>query len=111
MTALRTIYNFTALLSLFPTKNGGRKTPVYNHYRPSFSFGKTTHFSGEVLFSDKHEVQPGDTVMSVVKLLPSRYIPKNLKTGDPFTILEGGKIIGTGVIKEILLEDHIPVMQ
>src|ERR1700722_20585329 len=102
----KTKYNFTAILTFFSAKNGGRKAPVYDHYRPSFSFGKTTHFSGEVSFSDSEEVQPGDTVMSVVKLLPSRYIPKNLKSGDPFTILEGGKIIGTGVIKEILHQDH-----
>ena len=53
MRTYRTVYNFTALLSLLPTENGGRKRPVYDHYRPSFSFSTTNQFSGEIYFTDK----------------------------------------------------------
>ena len=96
-----TSYNFTATLSLFPTENGGRKTPVYNHYRPSFAFNSVNQFSGEVSFPELDELSPGGTTVAYVKLLPSKHIRHNLKAGDSFTILEGAKIIGTGVIQNI----------
>jgi translation elongation factor EF-Tu-like GTPase len=111
MTAYKTTYNFTAILSLFPTENGGRKRPVYNHYRPSFSFGTKIQFSGEVSFPGLEELQPGGTTTANVKLLSSRHIRQNLKSGDPFTILEGDKIVGTGVIQEIQQENRVPVTQ
>ncbi len=111
MTAFKTTYNFTAILSLFPTENGGRKKPVYDHYRPSFSFNTVNHFSGEVSFPDLDELQPGGTTVAIVKLLASRHIPQKLKSGDPFTILEGDKIVGSGVIQEIQQEYRAPVAQ
>lgn len=96
-----TIYSFTAILSLFPTEQGGRKRPIYDHYRPSFSFNSANHFSGEVSFPELAEVKPGDTATAMVKLLPSKHITQHLKIGDSFTILEGQKVVGTGVIQEI----------
>lgn len=95
-------YNFTAILMLLPTENGGRKRPVYDCYRPSFSFSSKNHISGEVSFPDRDIVEPGSTAIATVKLLPSRHIRQNLKSGDAFTILEGNKIVGTGVIQDIL---------
>jgi len=56
MIAHKIAYNFTAILSLLPTKEGGRKKPVMNHYRPSFSFGSKQHFSGEIVFIDADEI-------------------------------------------------------
>jgi len=111
MIAYTTTYNFTAILSLFPTPNGGRKKPVYDHYRPSFSFSTKKQFSGEISFPDVEELQPGGTTIANVKLLSSRHIRQNLKSGDPFTILEGDKIVGTGVIREIQQEYRVPVTQ
>jgi translation elongation factor EF-Tu-like GTPase len=102
-------YNFTAILSLFPTQNGGRKKPVYDHYRPSFSFSTKKHFSGEVSFPDVEELQPGGTTTANVKLLSSPNIRQNLKSGDPFTILEGDKIVGSGVISEIQQESRATI--
>ncbi|HZX59156.1 MAG TPA: hypothetical protein VFE54_10530 [Mucilaginibacter sp.] len=110
MTVHRTAYQFKALLTLFPTVNGGRKKPVYDHYRPSFSFGSSNHFSGEVSFVDLDELLPGGTAMAIIKLLPSRNIRQNLKSGDSFTILDGDKIVGTGVIQEIQEEHQMPVV-
>ena len=109
MTANRTAYHFKAILSLFPTVNGGRKKPVYDHYRPSFSFGSSNYFSGEVSFIDLDELEPGGTAIANIKLLPSRNIRQNLKSGDSFTILEGDKIVGTGVIREIQDEHQMPL--
>lgn len=94
-------YNFTATVTLFPTGNGGRKKPVFNHYRPSFSFNTLNHVSGEMSFPDKGELRPGGTAIADVKLLPSKHIRTNLKAGDSFTMLEGDKVIGTGVISKV----------
>src|SRR5579872_3823518 len=107
MTQYKIAYNFTAILSLFPTENGGRKKPVYNHYRPSFVFSTHQHFSGEISFVNRQELQPGETANVVVKLLPSRHIRQNLKSGDSFTIVEGDKIVGSGVIQRIEQENKI----
>lgn len=94
-------YGFTAMISLFPTENGGRKRPVYSHYRPSFSFNTKMHFCGEISFVNKEEVLPGDTAIASIKMLPARYIRHNLKKGDAFTILEGNTVVGSGVIQSI----------
>ena len=103
-------YNFTALISLFPTENGGRKRPVYSHYRPSFSFNTKMHFCGEMSFLNKEEVMPGDTALASIKMLPARYIRHNLKKGDAFTILEGNNIVGSGVIQSIEENKKVPVL-
>jgi len=112
MTAYKTSYNFVATLSLFPTENGGRKKPVYDHYRPSFAFNTVNtvnQFSGEVSFPNLDELRPGGTATANIKLLASRHISQKLKSGDSFTILEGDKIVGTGVILEIEQENRVPV--
>ena len=109
MTPYKIAYNFIATLSLFPTQNGGRKKPVFNHYRPSFAFSTQQHFSGEVSFPDILELQPGETATAVVKLLPSRHIRQNLKSGDAFTILEGDKVVGAGVIQRIEQENKVAI--
>ena len=111
MTTYSTLYNFTAILSLFPTENGGRKKPIYDHYRPSFAFNSLNHVSGEVSFPELNELRPGATATALVKLLPSKHIRQNLKSGDSFTILDGTKVIGTGVIQKINQENKVPVIQ
>lgn len=99
-------YNFTAILTLLPTANGGRKRPFYDNYRPSFSFSSKNHISGEISFPNQDLVEPGATAIANVKLLPSKHIRHNLKTGDSFTILEGNKLVGTGVIQQMLKDTN-----
>ena len=94
-------YRFTAILSLLPTENGGRKKPVYDHYRPSFSFNTANQISGEISFPEQDELKPGDTSRALIKLLPAKHIRRNLKVGDSFTILEGEKIVGIGIIEQV----------
>jgi translation elongation factor EF-Tu-like GTPase len=100
-------YNFTAALSLLPTDQGGRKNPVFNHYRPSFSFGSKQHFSGEIIFSNTVELHPGNAAIAKIKLLPSRHINEHLKPGTLFKIFEGEKVVGMGIINSIDDERHI----
>ena len=34
-------------------------------------------------------------------MMPSSHIRQSLKEGDTFSILEGNKIVGTGIIREV----------
>ena len=94
-------YNFQALITLLPSKNGGRKKPVYSGYRPSFAFNTSKHYSGEIHLIGTKELFPGETSKVTVKLLPAKTIRKNLKPADAFTITEGDKAVGTGIIEKV----------
>jgi len=107
MTPHKIAYNFTATLSLLSTNQGGRKKPVFNHYRPSFSFGSKQHYSGEIIFPHSDELQPGHSTTAKVKLLPSRHINEHLKPGGMFKIFEGEKVVGMGFINTIDDERYI----
>lgn len=103
-------YNFTAILSLFPTELGGRKKPVYDNYKPSFSFNSRNHVSGEISFTESKELKPGESATVTVKLLPSRVLRHNLKSGDSFSIHEGAKVIGSGIIQRIIEDRIVPAL-
>lgn len=100
-------YNFTAILSLLSTSQGGRKKPVFDHYRPSFSFGSRQHYSGEIIFPGSKELQPGSSATAQIKLLPSRHITEQLKPGAMFKIFEGEKVVGMGIINSIDEERYV----
>lgn len=96
-------YNFKAKISLFPTKFGGRKKPVYSGYKPSFTFNTKKYYCGEIHLLDKEELLPGETSNAFIKLLPAKTLRKNFKPKDSFTITEGTHTIGTGIIEEVKL--------
>ena len=93
-------YNLTAKITLFPTAEGGRTRPVYSGYRPSLAFSTEKHYCGEIELLDKDELKPGETSNVFIKLLPASSIRRNLKLNDAFTITEGNKIVGAGVIEK-----------
>ena len=101
------IYDFTAFVTLLPSELGGRKNNVYSGFRPSFTFGTTRHYSGELFFSKKTPIKPGENAMMTVKLLPAVTIPKNLSVNDTFKIYEGNRVIGHGLIKSEIVKREI----
>jgi elongation factor Tu len=94
-------YKFKAKITLYSTDMGGRKTPVFSGYRPSFAFNTAIHYSGEIKLIGKKELHPGQSSLVHVHLLPARTIRKNLKENDSFIITEGNKTVGTGVIEKL----------
>ena len=94
-------YNLTAKISLLPTEMGGRKKPVFTGYKPSFSFNSLQHYSGEIHLLRKQQLRPGGSAIAVIKLLPARTIRKTLKPNDAFTITEGSKTVGSGIIEKV----------
>jgi len=94
-------YDIAALLTLLPTEKGGRQKPVYTGYKPSFAFNTVMQFSGEIELLTKEELSPGELADVRIRMMPSSHIRQSLKQGDTFSILEGNKIVGTGIIREI----------
>lgn len=98
-------YNLTAIITLFPTEQGGRKRPVYSGYRPNFGFNTQQHYCGEIELLNTKKLVPGGTSQVYIRLLPARTIRKNLKPDDAFVITEGAQPIGAGVIEKVEKEE------
>jgi elongation factor Tu len=89
---------FKGAVYLLSKEEGGRHTPFFSGYKPQFFF-KTTNVTGEVCLPDGIEmVMPGDNAAVAVSLDK----PAALDIGSHFTIREGGKTIGSGVITEVV---------
>ena len=94
-------YKFRAKISLLPTKFGGRKNPVYNGYRPSLVFNTKQHYSAEIHLIQIDELKPGNTALAYINLLPAKTLRRTIKDNDAFTLTEGSKTIGTGIIESV----------
>jgi elongation factor Tu len=76
---------------------GGRHTPFFANYRPQFYF-RTTDVTGEVILPEGTEmVMPGDNVQLGIKLIA----PIAMEQGLRFSIREGGRTVGSGVVASI----------
>lgn len=89
---------FKAELYVLSKEEGGRHTPFTNNYRPQFYF-RTTDVTGTIeLPADKQMVMPGDNATFTVELI----VPIAMQEGLKFSIREGGKTVGAGVVTEII---------
>jgi len=92
-----------AMLYLKTAKEGGRKFPIGNRYRPNHVFeirdGKffPHTFIGEIQFEDD-QIQLGETKEVTVKFLQFGEIEQYLTIGRKWLIYEGGKHIGDAEI-------------
>ena len=78
-------------------EEGGRHTPFFTNYRPQFYF-RTTDVTGVVNLPEGVEmVMPGDNVSMDVELIH----PIAIEKGTKFSIREGGRTVGAGVVSEI----------
>ena len=76
---------------------GGRHTPFFNNYRPQFYF-RTTDVTGSIeLPAGTEMVMPGDNVTIDVELIH----PIAVEQGTTFSIREGGRTVGSGIVSEI----------
>ena len=76
---------------------GGRHTPFFANYRPQFYF-RTTDVTGTVELPEGTEmVMPGDNIALGVKLIA----PIAMDVGQRFTIREGGRTVGSGIVSAI----------
>ncbi|ENH95857.1 elongation factor Tu [Gracilibacillus halophilus YIM-C55.5] len=90
--------NFKAEVYVLAKDEGGRHTPFFSNYRPQFYF-RTTDVTGVIELPDGVEmVMPGDNVEMTVELIS----PIAIEDGTKFSIREGGRTVGAGVVSEII---------
>ena len=88
---------FAAEVYVLSKDEGGRHKPFFNGYKPQFYF-KTTDVTGDITLPAGPEmVMPGDTVNLNIKLIS----PIALEDKQKFTIREGGRTVGAGVVTNI----------
>lgn len=79
-------------------EEGGRHTPFFSGYKPQFYF-RTADVTGEIFLPEGVEmVMPGDTISFRVQLIA----PIAIEEKQTFTIREGGKTVGAGVVTKII---------
>nr|WP_047166108.1 elongation factor Tu [Sphingomonas sp. Y57] len=90
--------DFSSEVYVLSKEEGGRHTPFFANYRPQFYF-RTTDVTGTVELPEGTEmVMPGDNVKLGVKLIA----PIAMEEGLRFSIREGGRTVGAGVVSSIL---------
>jgi translation elongation factor EF-Tu-like GTPase len=95
--------DFIATVSYLSAEQGGLKVPATSGYRPQIKFEfieKQT--AAEQVFVDDDMVFPGDTVKAKIRLLAPEFFTNALTEGTSFDFSQGEKIIGTGIINQII---------
>jgi elongation factor Tu len=89
---------FLAEAYILTKEEGGRHTPFFTNYRPQFYF-RTTDVTGVIVLKEGVEmIMPGDNAELNVELIT----PIAMDQGLRFTIREGGRTVGAGVVAKIL---------
>ena len=89
--------NFQAEVYVLSKDEGGRHTPFFSNYRPQFYF-RTTDVTGIIHLPEGVEmVMPGDNIEMTVELIS----PIAIEEGTKFSIREGGRTVGAGVVATI----------
>ena len=88
---------FKSEVYVLSKEEGGRHTPFFSNYRPQFYF-RTTDVTGVITLPEGTEmVMPGDNVEMTVELIS----PIAIEEGTRFSIREGGRTVGSGVVTAI----------
>ncbi|MBE9603224.1 hypothetical protein IM797_28235, partial [Pedobacter sp. MC2016-24] len=114
---MKSAVDFIASLQYKTMEEGGRKTPAKSGYRPTVVFPfSEMQTSGEQTFINRAFVMPGDSVDAEIRILAVDHFSGCLYEGLTFDFKEGDRLIGTGVIKQVINDKlrnkdglHIPV--
>ena len=89
---------FEADVYALTKEEGGRHKPFFNGYRPQFYF-RTTDVTGAVtLVKGAEMVMPGDDTHIIVELIAPIAMEEQVR----FSIREGGRTVGSGVVTKII---------
>lgn len=89
---------FEAQVYILSKEEGGRHTAFASNYRPQFYF-RTTDVTGVVSIPEGVEVVlPGDNVSLKISLIS----PIAIEEGSAFSIREGGRTVGEGIVSKII---------
>ncbi|MGI9345727.1 MAG: elongation factor Tu [Gammaproteobacteria bacterium] len=88
---------FECQVYVLSKEEGGRHKPFFDGYRPQFYF-RTTDVTGTIKLPEGVEmVMPGDDVSMKVSLIS----PIAMEDGLKFSVREGGRTVGAGVISKV----------
>ena len=89
---------FKSEVYVLSKEEGGRHTPFFSNYRPQFYF-RTTDVTGIIQLPEGTEmVMPGDNIEMTIELIA----PIAIEEGTKFSIREGGRTVGYGVVATIV---------
>src|SRR5699024_3336908 len=89
---------FESEVYVLTKEEGVRHTPFFSGYRPQFYF-TTTDVTGNIELPEGVEmVMPGDNAQFTIELIT----PVAIEEGMKFSIREGGRTVGAGVVSKIL---------
>ena len=88
---------FKGEVYILSKEEGGRHTPFFDNYRPQFYFRTTDVTDSIKLPAGTEMVMPGDNVSIDVELIH----PIAVEQGTTFSIREGGRTVGSGIVAEI----------
>jgi len=95
--SVKCLKSFDCQVYILTKEEGGRHTSFQTNYAPQFFF-RTANITGKVtLPKEVSVVMPGDNVALHVDLLQ----PTPVNVGMKFSIREGGKTIGAGVVNKV----------
>lgn len=100
--SIKPIKKFEANIYILTKEEGGRSTPFQNNYRPQL-FVRTTDVTVSLTHpnpdeAEEHLVMPGDNVTLLGELVHD----VALEEGSRFTLREGGKTVGTGLVTKLM---------
>ncbi len=96
--SIKPLTKFKAEVYVLSKEEGGRHTAFFNGYRPQFYF-RTTDVTGVITLGEGVEmVMPGDNVNLDVELIT----PIAIEEGLRFSVREGGRTVGSGVVTSAL---------
>lgn len=100
--------DFIAKVKFRTAKEGGRKSPAVEDYRPDLKFEFSEFmFMAHQSWIEKDIVYPGDEIHARVTLASPHLLANKLAIGTGFTLNEGIYIVGHGQIEEIINPDLI----
>lgn len=88
---------FEAQMYVLTKDEGGRHTPFMNGYRPQM-FTRTGDITCEIKIEAEKMVMPGEDATFEVELISQLAVEE----GQRFTVREGNRTVGTGVISKII---------
>ncbi|KAH7931050.1 translation elongation factor Tu [Leucogyrophana mollusca] len=101
--SMKSVKKFQAQIYVLTKDEGGRYTPFMSNYRPQL-FLRTADITVSLTFpegtpdAEERMVMPGDNVEMICDLVHD----VAAEAGSRFTLREGGKTIGTGIVTKIL---------
>ena len=92
------------MLSFLSTEEGGRKTEAFSGYRPNHNFGGPSareFYVGQITFPLDESLKPGQSKEVEIEFLNGPGLMDSLRSGKPWRIQEGPKLVATAALIEI----------